>query len=104
MTRARITVPAPPFSAWARVRTAAKTTEESGFLAGAALAALRPIACLDHPIGGLFANAWRSATPPRSRRHAGRTEDEPALLCAFHLRRVGNDPGPAGRWQICAIA
>src|SRR6516225_7485087 len=44
MTRARITVRAPPFSAWARVRAAAKIPEESGFLAGAALAALRPIA------------------------------------------------------------
>jgi hypothetical protein len=29
MTRARITVPVPPFSAWARIRAAAKTPEES---------------------------------------------------------------------------
>jgi Protein of unknown function (DUF1403) len=35
--------------------------------------------------------------PPRSRRQAGRTEDEPALRDAFYLRRAGNDPGPAGR-------
>jgi len=44
------------------------------------------------------ANAWRSATPPRSRRHAGRTEDESApLRDTFYLRRAGNHPGPAGR-------
>ena len=40
----------PPFPAWARVGLAAKTPEESGFLAGAALVALHPMACHDHPI------------------------------------------------------
>jgi hypothetical protein len=55
MARARITLPpppsVPPFPSWARARSMPKNPEETGFLAGAALAA----------------------------RHAGRTEDEAAL-------------------------
>jgi hypothetical protein len=39
--------------------------------------------------------------------HAGRAEDEAALRDAFHLRRGGGDPGPAGKvllaWrELCA--
>jgi uncharacterized protein DUF1403 len=97
MVRARITLPTPPtvppFPAWARLRSVPKTPEEVGFLAGAARAALHPVACHDHPIGGL----WRQrlalrrlrASPgaPRTRRHCD----------AWHLRRAGDDPGPAGR-------
>jgi Plasmid pRiA4b ORF-3-like protein len=46
---------------------------------GAVLAALQPPPASITRFGGLCAaNAWRSATPPRSRRHAGRTEDESA--------------------------
>jgi Protein of unknown function (DUF1403) len=68
-----------------------------GFLAGAALAALHPTACHDHPIGGLWRQRLALANAAALARHAGRTEDEAALRDAFYLRRAGDDPGPAGR-------
>jgi Protein of unknown function (DUF1403) len=101
MRRPRITLPAPPivppFPSWARLRAAPKTPEELGFLAGAALAALHPTACHDHPIGGLWRQRLALANAAALARHAGRTEDEAALRDAFYLRRAGDDPGPAGR-------
>ena len=92
--RARITVPAPPFSAWARVRTAAKTPEESGFLAGAALVALHPMACHDHPIHGLWRQRLALANAAALACHAGRTEDEAALRPAT----AGVMPGIGAGW------
>jgi hypothetical protein len=80
----------------ARLRSVPKTPEEVGFLAGAALAALHPIACHDHPIGGLWRQRLALANAAALARHAGRTEDE-ALRDAWYLRRAGDDPGPAGR-------
>jgi Protein of unknown function (DUF1403) len=101
MTRARITlVPppsVPPFPSWARARGMPKNPEETGFLAGAALAALHPIACHDHPIGVLWRQRLALASAAALARHAGRTEDEAALRDAWYLRRAGDDPGPAGR-------
>jgi hypothetical protein len=101
MARARITLPPPPtvspFPGWARLHTAAKTPEETAFLAGAALAALHPIACHDHPIGGLWRQRLALANAAALARDAGRTEDEAALRDAWYLRRPGDDPGPAGR-------
>jgi hypothetical protein len=101
MSRARITCPpppmVPPFPSWARARGLPKNPEETGFLAGAALAALHPIACHDHPIGGLWRQRLALANAAALARHAGRTEDEAALRDAWYLRRAGDDPGPAGR-------
>src|SRR5215467_13158271 len=101
MGRARITLPppplVPPFPAWARVGVASKIPEEAGLLAGAALAALHPIACHDHPIGGLWRQRLALANAAVLARHAGRSEDEAALRDAWYLRRPGDDPGPAGR-------
>jgi Protein of unknown function (DUF1403) len=101
MTRARITWPppptVPPFPTWARARSLPKNPEETGFLAGAALAALHPIACHDHPIGVLWRQRLALANAAVLARHAGRTEDEAALRDAWYLRRAGDDPGPAGR-------
>src|SRR5262245_61490397 len=101
MAGARITLPpspmVPPFPAWARMRSIPKTPEEAGFLAGAALAALHPIACHDHPIGALWRQRLALANAAVLARHAGRTEDEAALRDAWYLRRPGDDPGPAGR-------
>ena len=70
MVRARITVAPPPGPGCAT----SKTPEEAGFFAGAALAAL-------HPIAGARAH----------------TEDEAALRDVRYLRRAGDDPTPAGR-------
>jgi Protein of unknown function (DUF1403) len=99
--RARITLPPPPtlppFPAWARPRTPPKDLGEASFLAGAALAALNPIACTEHPLGGLWRQRQALANAAALARHLGRTEDEAALRDAFYLRRAGDDPGPAGR-------
>jgi Protein of unknown function (DUF1403) len=101
MTRARFTFApppmVPPFPTWARARSLPKNPEETGFLAGAALAALHPIACHDHPIGVLWRQRLALASAAALARHAGRTEDEAALRDAWYLRRAGDDPGPAGR-------
>jgi hypothetical protein len=101
MSRARITFAlppsVPPFPSWARVRAASKTPQDVDFLAGAALAALHPIACHDHPIGALWRQRLALANAAALARHAGRTEDEAALRDAWYLRRAGDDPGPAGR-------
>ena len=101
MAGARITLPpspmVPPFPAWARMRSIPKTPEEAGFLAGAALAALHPIACHDHPIGVLWRQRLALVNAAALARHAGRSEDEAALRDAWYLRRAGDDPGPAGR-------
>src|SRR5215469_9345699 len=101
MSRARITVPpppsVPPFPSWARARSMPKNPEETGFLAGAALAARHPIACHDHPIGVLWRQRLALVNAAALARHAGRSEDEAALRDAWYLRRAGDDPGPAGR-------
>ena len=81
--RARITVPpppsVPPFSSCARARSMPKNPEETGFLAGSALAARHPLACHDHPIGVLWRQRLALANGAALARHAGRTEDEAAL-------------------------
>jgi Protein of unknown function (DUF1403) len=56
-----------------------KTPQDVGFLAGAALAARHPMACHDHPIGGLWPQRLARANAAALARHAGRTEDEAAL-------------------------
>jgi Protein of unknown function (DUF1403) len=101
MTRARITFAPPPsvtpFPTWARARSLPKNPEETSFLAGAALAALHPIACHDHPIGVLWRQRLALASAAALARHAGRTEDEAALRPAT----AGAMPGIcAGRGMI----
>ena len=61
------------------VRRAPKTPKEAGFLAGAALVALHPLDCHDHPIRGLWCQRLALANAAALARHAGRTEDEAAL-------------------------
>lgn len=99
--RARITVPEPPsfpsFPVWARVRTAPKSAGEAGFLAGAAFAAIHPIARDEHPLGMLWRQRLALGNAAVLARHAGRAEDEAALRDAWYLRRDDDDPGPAGR-------
>jgi hypothetical protein len=82
------------------VRSAPKTPEESGFLAGAALVALHPMACHDHPIRGLWRQRLALANAAALACHAGRTEGGAPTghrrRDAWYLR-LGDDPGPAGR-------
>lgn len=71
--------------------------DDSGFFAGAALAAIHPIARNEHPLGQLWRQRLALASAAVLVGHAGRTEDEAALRDAWYLRRDGDDPGPAGR-------
>lgn len=87
----------PPFPAWARLRTPPDSAAEAGFLAGAALAALHPIARTEHPLGQLWRQRLALSCAVVLVGHAGRTEDEASLRDAWYLRRDGDDPGPAGR-------
>jgi hypothetical protein len=70
---------------------------EAAFRAGAALAALNPIARAEHPLGGLWRQRLALANAAVLARQGGRTEDAAALRDAWYLRRDGDDPGPAGR-------
>jgi hypothetical protein len=82
----------PPFPGWAR----ASTPSEATFLAGAALAAISPIARNEHPLSELWRERLALMNAAVLAREAGRTEDEAALRDAWYLRN-GNDPGPGGR-------
>jgi len=99
--RVRIIPPAPPafqpFPVWARVRTPPEGPGEAGFLAGASLAALHPIARAEHPLASLWRQRLALSCAAALAGQGGRTEDEAALRDAWYLRRDGDDPGPAGR-------
>ena len=100
LARARLSFdpakPFPPFPGWARIRAAPEAIGEAGFFAGAALAALYPVARDEHALGKLWRQRLALANSAILARHAGRSEDEAALRDAFYLRRAGDDPGPAG--------
>ncbi len=105
----------PPFPSWARIAKGSvarssmewqsegragappEAPGEAGFLAGAALAALNPIARAEHPLGSLWRKRLALACAAALAGQGGRTEDEAALRDAWCLRRDGDDPGPAGR-------
>jgi len=67
------------------------------FFAGAALAAIHPIARSEHPLGLLWRHRLSLAKAALLARQGGRPEDEAALRDAWYLRRESGDPGPAGR-------
>ncbi|WIW50394.1 DUF1403 family protein (plasmid) [Bradyrhizobium sp. 62B] len=67
------------------------------FFAGAALAAIHPIARSEHLLGALWRDRLALADAAALTRHAGRSEDEAALRDAWYLRRQTDDPGPGGR-------
>lgn len=101
-SRARI-LPEPPPTfapapAWARRHGSGEAADDAGFLAGAALAILHPIARHEHPLGGLLRQRLALACAAAIAQQEGRTEDEATLRDHWYLRRDGDDPGPAGRW------
>jgi hypothetical protein len=101
MSRARI-IPEPPptfppFPGWARQAAAGEAAADAMLLAGAALAAIHPIARSEHPLGGLWRQRRSLADAAILARQGGRTEDETALRDAWYLRRETDDPGPGGR-------
>jgi hypothetical protein len=91
----------PPFPGWARWRTPPDSAGDAGFLAGAALAAIHPIARSEHPLGQLWRQRLALGCAVVLVGHAGRTEDEASLRDAWYLRRERDDPGPAGRILRC---
>lgn len=87
----------PPFPGWARPAASAEAADGSDFLAGAALAALHPIARHEHPLGNLWRQRLALACASALARDGGRTEDEAALRDHWYLTRAGDDPGPAAQ-------
>lgn len=87
----------PPFPAWARPGAAGQRIDDAMFLAGAAIAAIHPIARSEHPLGLLWRRRLSLADAAVLARPGGRAEDEAALRDAWYLRRAGDDAGPGGR-------
>src|SRR5271167_3442765 len=86
-----------PFPGWARPVHSPETEAEAAFLAGAALARLDAIVRDNPPWAGVFRQRLALSAAAASVARAGRAENEAALRDAFHLRRGGGDPGPAGK-------
>lgn len=87
----------PPFPGWARPQAMTEATEGTEFFAGAALAAIHPIARDEHPLGNLWRQRLALACAAALARDSGRAEDEAALRDHWYLTRAGDDPGPGGR-------
>ena len=100
-SRARIMPEPPPTFApapsWLRRRTPPDIVTEAVFYAGAALAALHPIARDEHPLGGLWRLRLALTCAATLTRQGGRTDDEATLRDHWYLRREADDPGPGGR-------
>ncbi|WP_245284903.1 DUF1403 family protein [Bradyrhizobium sp. th.b2] len=86
-----------PAPAWLRRRAPPDFVTEAVFYAGAALAALHPIARDEHPLGSLWRQRLALTCAAALARQGGRTEDEAALRDHWYLRRDADDPGPGGR-------
>lgn len=90
----------PSCPGWARPPAAGDTGAagaDPNFFAGAALAALHPVACHPHPLGGVWRQRLALTCAASLARQQGRTEDEHMLRDHWYHRRAGDDPGPAGR-------
>ncbi|MCC8958570.1 DUF1403 family protein, partial [Bradyrhizobium sp. Pear77] len=87
----------PPFPGWARQIGPSEVVDDAMFFAGAALAAIHPIARSEHPLGLLWRHRLSLANAAVLARHGGRTEDEAALRDAWYLRREIDELGPGGR-------
>lgn len=86
-----------PAPSWLRRRAPPDIVTEAVFYAGAALAALHPVARDAHPLGRLWRQRLALACAAALARQGGRTDDEAALRDHWYLRREADDPGPSGR-------
>lgn len=86
-----------PAPSWLRRRAPPDSAAEAVFYAGAALAALHPLARDAHPLGGLWRQRLALSCAAALARQGGRTEDEAVLRDHWYLRRDDDDPGPGGR-------
>lgn len=87
----------PPLPGWVRQGMTPESVDDAMFSAGAALAAIHPIARSEHPLGSLWRHRLSLSDAAVLARQGGRTEDEAALRDAWYLRRDNDDPGPGGR-------
>lgn len=85
------------FPPWARPATPPEQDVDAAFLAGAGLAALDALVHADPPWSGVWRQRLALTAAAASVRAAGRREDVCMLRDAYYLRRLGDDPGPAGR-------
>ncbi len=93
--------PIPPaLPRWVRQAVGRDDIETVMFSAGAALAALDPIARSEDPVGILWRKRLALSAAAAVSQLEGRREGEAQLRDAFVLRRPGDDPGPAGRMLI----
>ena len=100
-SRARLILEPPPtfpaFPSWARLPATGEAVKDTEFLAGAALAALHPIARHEHPLGILWRQRLALGCAAALAHQNGRTEDEATLRDHWYLRRDRDDLGPAGQ-------
>ncbi len=87
----------PVLPRWLRQGAGREDPETAVFSAGAALAALDPVARCDDPAGTLWRKRLALAAAAAVSALEGRREGEAQLRDAIALRRPGEDPGPAGR-------
>src|SRR5690606_6449362 len=96
----------PPLPDWTRTAGQCESPEDALFSAGAALAAIHPIACASHPITELWRQRLALASAEAVVRLPGRREDAATLRDHLYFTRPGDDPGPAGSvllaWQMLA--
>ncbi|MBE2277647.1 MAG: DUF1403 family protein [Rhodobacteraceae bacterium] len=85
---------------WVRQSVRHDDVESAMFSAGAALAVLDSIARSDDPVGFLWRKRLALSSAAAVSQMEGRREGEAQLRDAFALRRLGDDPGPAGRMLI----
>jgi len=87
----------PPLPPWARASRSGDASSDPALLAGAALAAIDPIARCAHPLSRL----WRRRLALKASENLGKLQGRPDgaadIRDHFFLARDGGDPGPAGR-------
>jgi len=90
----------PPFPDWARLPAAREGIADAAFCAGAALAAIHPVAQGGHPLGSLWRQRLALSCAEATVRRQGRREDAAALRDHLHFAGAEGDPGPAGRMLV----
>nr|WP_112310400.1 DUF1403 family protein [Pseudogemmobacter bohemicus] len=90
----------PALPRWVRQGVGRDDFETALFSAGAALAALDPIARSGDPVGLLWRKRLALTAAAAISQLEGRREGEAQLRDGFALRKPGDDPGPAGRMLL----
>lgn len=90
----------PALPRWIRQGAGRQDLETALFSAGAALAALDPLARSDDPVGTLWRRRLALSVAVAVAALEGRREAEGQLRDALALCRPGDDPGPGGRLLI----